>query len=166
MDDFVWHDGERTIRFGSNALERVWMDAELLTTERAQPGFAGRFAAVHHVASGGVPDAAAALVGGVSGTRFVAWGGGRVVDVAKAVASAHGGEVCAVPTTLSGAEMSSRHRSIPGYEDRAPVRPSLVLADPVLMTSAPDPMLRASAMNALGHAAEALWVPGRNPVAT
>ena len=63
--------------------------------------------------------------------------GARVIDVAKAIASARGGSVCAVPTTLSGAEMSSGHRTLPGFEDRPRVRPALVLAEPRLMTSAP-----------------------------
>ena len=158
------------IRFGADALEHLWEGAELLTTARAQAGIPphllGRAAAVVHVPAGAVPDAAAGLVGGVLGERLVAWGGGRVVDVAKAIASARGGQVCAVPTTLSGAEMSSGHRTLPGYEDRPRVRPALVLADARLMTSAPPGVLRASAMNALGHAMEALYVPSRNPVAT
>ena len=45
------------------------------------------------------------------------------------------------------------------------VRPSLVLADPELMASAPMPGLAATAMNSLAHAAESLWVPLANPVA-
>ena len=74
--------------------------------------------------------------------------------------------MCAVPTTLSGAEMSSGHRTVAGFEDRPRVRPALVLAVPRLMASAPPELLRASAMNALGHAMESLYVPSRNPVAT
>ncbi len=102
----------------------------------------------------------------VGSDRLVAWGGGRVIDVAKAIASARDGSVCAVPTTLSGAEMSSGHRTLAGFEDRPRVRPALVLAVPRLMASAPPELLRSSAMNALGHAMEALYVPSRNPVAT
>ena len=98
--------------------------------------------------------------------RLVAWGGGRVIDTAKALASARGGLVCAVPTTLSGAEMSSGHRQIPGFEQEPHLRPALVLADPALMTSLPEPALRASAMNAMAHAAEALYTPDANPVAS
>jgi maleylacetate reductase len=40
----------------------------------------------------------------------------------------------------------------------------VVVADPALMASQPMPALAASAMNALGHAAEALWVRGTSPV--
>jgi alcohol dehydrogenase class IV len=170
MTDFVWHDGERVIRFGGDAIEHVWPGAELLTTARAEAGIPphllARVVAVRHVPAGAVPDVAAGLADAVSSDRLVAWGGGRVIDVAKALASARGGAVCAVPTTLSGAEMSSGHRTLPGFEDRPRVRPAAVLADVEVMTSAPWPALRGSGMNALGHAMEALYVPSRNPVAT
>ena len=170
MKAFRWQDGERRIRFGPGAWEEVWPDAELLTTERAQADVPApvRAAAraVHHVPHGQVPDAAAALLDRVRGPRIVAWGGGRVIDTAKAVASARGLEVCAVPTTLSGAEMTRGHRSIPGHEGRPRVRPALVLADPGLMESADRAWLRRSAMNALAHAAEALVTEGANPVAS
>jgi alcohol dehydrogenase class IV len=44
------------------------------------------------------------------------------------------------------------------------VRPSLVIGAPELMASQPMPDLAASAMNALAHAVEALYVPFANPV--
>lgn len=170
MTDFEWRDGERMIRFGETALDHLWDDAELLTTERAQadvpPRLRDRATAIRYVPAGAVPDVAARLAAEVGSNRLVAWGGGRVIDVAKAIASARDGSVCAVPTTLSGAEMSSGHRTLAGFEDRPRVRPALVLAVPRLMASAPPELLRSSAMNALGHAMEALYVPSRNPVAT
>ena len=102
----------------------------------------------------------------VRGVAMVALGGGRVIDTAKAIAAAHGGRVCAIPTTLSGAEMTGVHRLPEGHEGRALVRPALVIADPEAMTSQPEDELRASAMNALAHGAEALYTPFANPVAT
>ena len=45
------------------------------------------------------------------------------------------------------------------------VRPSLVVADPLLMASQPATELAASAMNALAHGMEALYTPLANPVA-
>ncbi|HSS41729.1 MAG TPA: iron-containing alcohol dehydrogenase [Solirubrobacterales bacterium] len=97
---------------------------------------------------------------------LVALGGGRVVDVAKAIAAISGAEVVAIPTTLSGAEMTGIHRLPEGAEERAKglVRPSLVIADPEAMTGQPEEELRASAMNALAHGADTLYLPNSNPV--
>ena len=169
MTEFVWRDGERTIRFGAGSGAHAWPGVDVLTTARAErdiPRSVLEGARVHHVPSGQVPDLAAALIDRVGDGRMVAWGGGRVIDTAKALAAARGGEVCAVPTTLSGAEMSRGHRPAPGYEGRPNHRPVLVLAAPELMAGQPDDARRASAMNALAHAAEALYGPGRNPVAS
>jgi alcohol dehydrogenase class IV len=165
---FTWADGDRLIRFGPGAGEHAWRGADLLSTPRARasipPALRDAWGSVHDVPAGQVTDIAAALVEEVGSGPVVAWGGGRVIDTAKAVAAARGGRVCAVPTTLSGAEMTGGHRVVPGYEDRGRHRPAVVLADPALMTSQAEPDRRASAMNALAHAAEALYGPGRNPV--
>jgi len=170
MRPFRWRDGERLIRFEAGAGLEAWPDAELLTTARAledvPAAVRDRAAAVHEVPSGGVPEAALALAGRVRGERTVAWGGGRVIDTAKALAAARDGEVCAVPTTLSGAEMTRGGRPLPGYESAPRRRPALVLADPGAMESAPIEWLRLSAMNALAHAAESLVTYGANPVAS
>ncbi|HEX5982699.1 MAG TPA: iron-containing alcohol dehydrogenase [Solirubrobacterales bacterium] len=97
---------------------------------------------------------------------LVALGGGRVVDVAKAVAAISGADVVAIPTTLSGAPMTAIHRLPAGAEERARgiVRPKLVIADREAMTSQPETALRASAINALAHGADTLYLPLSNPV--
>ncbi|MFP5388877.1 MAG: iron-containing alcohol dehydrogenase, partial [Thermoleophilia bacterium] len=91
---------------------------------------------------------------------------GRVIDTAKAIAAVSGAAVAAIPTTMSGAEMTGIHRLPLGAEDRVRslVRPGLVIADPEAMTSAPEPELRASSMNALAHGADSLYTPFANPV--
>jgi maleylacetate reductase len=101
----------------------------------------------------------------VEGRPVVALGGGRVIDSAKAIAGADGLPVAAIPTTLSGAEMTSFHRMPAGVAQWKLVRPSLVIAQPELMASQPMPGLAASAMNAMAHAIEALYTPLANPVA-
>jgi alcohol dehydrogenase class IV len=150
--------------------EHGWTGYELLSTERAlaeAPAALGQnAAAVHRVAPGPVNEVSAALFDAVGADSLVALGGGRVIDVAKAIAAVRGGRVAAIPTTLSGAEMTAIHRLPEGRQ--APgglVRPALVIAEPEAMTGLPEEQLRASAMNALAHGAEPLYTPFANPVA-
>ncbi len=174
-ESFTWADGERLIRFGEGALAdapalieaRGFGGYALLTTERAErdaPELVVLAARVAHVAAGPVPDAAAAIREDVRGLPLVALGGGRVIDTAKAIAGADGAAVAAVPTTLSGAPMTRFHRMPAGVEQFNLVRPSLVVAEPLVMASQPMPDLAASAMNALAHAVESLYGPMRSPV--
>ncbi len=189
--DFVWRDAGRTVVFGAGGVdgavetlaEHGFAEFELLSTPRAlagAPSLAAAATRVHEVAPGQVPDLAASLLPRVvairSGMRnkwrphpegavLVALGGGRVIDTAKAVAAVTGAAVAAIPTTLSGAEMTAIHRMPAGVEAGERVRPRLVIADPVAMTGQPDPQLRASAMNALAHGADSLYTPRANPVA-
>jgi len=174
---FTWRDGERTIRFGRGVAAEA-VDAlggegyALLTTERAAamaPAVAEGAAAVRMIGAGRVDELAGDLLGAVARERIVALGGGRVVDTAKALAAASGGSqvAMAIPTTLSGAEMTRIHRRAAGSDQRAPtVRPRVVVNDPALSASQPVAELAASALNALGHAAEGPCTPLANPVAT
>jgi alcohol dehydrogenase class IV len=173
LTSFTWRDGDRLIRFGPGAVDEA-VDLlggpgyTLLSTDRAvdmAPHVAMAAAAVHTVGHGLVEDAAGALLDAVSGDRIVALGGGRVVDVAKALAAATGGRAMAIPTTLSGAEMTRVHRHARGVDAATPrVRPSVVVNDPRLSASQPVDALAGSALNALGHAAEAVCERHGNPV--
>jgi len=177
---FDWRDGERLIRFGrgvaAEAVEALGGPGYLLlTTSRAGavlPAVAEAAAGVHLVAAGTVPGLAAAALaeaGSAGDGRIVALGGGRVIDVAKAVAAARGGDAraLAIPTTLSGAEMTRVHRHATGVAEGTPrVRCALVLCDPELAASQPRDELAASALNALGHAVESPCTVAANPVAT
>jgi alcohol dehydrogenase class IV len=188
--DFTWRDAGRTVVFRRGGVaaaveilrEQGVGEFELLSTERALGELCGAkdlaevASRVHEVLPGQVPAAAASLTGtlappshaeeGVRVCPLVALGGGRVVDVAKAIGAVSGAEVIAIPTTLSGAEMTGIHRLPEGAEERARgmVRPSLVIADPEAMTGQPEEELRASAMNALAHGADTLYLPNSNPV--
>jgi alcohol dehydrogenase class IV len=142
--------------------EQGWNEFELLSTARAlaDAGGLGEAAArTHLVAPGGVPEASAAIVDDIAGDRLVAFGGGRVIDSAKAVAAVRGGEVAAIPTTLSGAPLTAIHRLPEGRGAATGVRPTLVIAYADEMTSAAEPQLRATAMNALAHGADSLYTP-------
>jgi alcohol dehydrogenase class IV len=173
--DFSFVDGERLIRYGPTALddaprlldEHGFDDYALLTTERAAgqaESLAENAGIVLIVPGGGVPEAAAAVRSEVRDRPMVALGGGRVIDAAKAIAGADVIPVAAVPTTLSGAEVTRIHRMPAGVDEWNLVRPSLVIASPDLMASQPMPSLAASAMNALAHGVEALYAPGANPI--
>jgi alcohol dehydrogenase class IV len=164
---FTWQDGERTIHFGrgvlAGAAESLGDGYTLLTTARARamaPGLAERAGALHEVPAGRVDEIAGGLLDEVDpGALIVALGGGRVVDVAKALAAARPvgarPRVAAVPTTLSAAEMTAIHRRAAGADGALPgVRPAIVVNDPALSASQPPVALAASAANALGHAAE------------
>ena len=174
-ENFTWIDGERAIRFGEGALddaprllgERGLGPYTLFTTLRAlasAPALAEGAAAVVEVPGGSVPDLAAALRPRAGGHALVAFGGGRVIDVAKAIAAVDGLACAAIPTTLSGAEMTDFHRLPAGADGVATIRPSLVVNDPAVCASAPPAELAASAANALAHAFEPLFVPWRSPV--
>ena len=175
--DFTWRDDERTIHFRAgvvgDAVEilhghrfRVY---ELLTTERAMGAASVELAEgadrFHHIPPGPVNEVAAKLIEDVRGGDLVALGGGRVIDVAKAIAAVRGGRVAALPTTLSGAEMTHIHRLPDGHDAHdGLIRPAVVLADPPLMVGQQEQPLRASAMNALAHGADSLYTPLSNPV--
>jgi alcohol dehydrogenase class IV len=179
--NFVWRDAGRTVVFDASGVEAApkllaehgMEPFELLTTSRhleATEGLATAAAAVHELPPAdpatAVPETAAALLGSVRALHLVALGGGRTIDTAKAIASVTGARVAAIPTTMSGAEMTGIHRLPAGAETQVKelVRPALVIADPEAMTSAPEPELRASSMNALAHGADSLYTPFANPV--
>ena len=174
---FIWRDAGRTVLFGQGRTEQLpnllaehgFASFDLVSTARALrplPELAAAADRVHEVSAEAVPEAAAALLDNARSTRLVALGGGRVIDTAKAVASISGASVAAVPTTMSGAEMTGIHRLPAGMEAavRDLVRPALVIADPETMTSQPEPALRFSSMNALAHGGDSLYTKFANPV--
>jgi alcohol dehydrogenase class IV len=175
--NFVWRDAGRIVVLRRDGVaqaprllhEHGFDDFELLTTPRALPGapeLEAAAKAVHAVPSGQIPEAAATLLERAKARQLVAHGGGRTIDAAKAVAAVSGARVAAIPTTLSGAEMTGIHRLPAGAEDRVRslVRPEMVIADPGPMTSLPEKPLRASAVHSLAHGADSLYTPFANPV--
>jgi alcohol dehydrogenase class IV len=171
--EWVEHADERRVLllYGGPVTEPVetlsrqeWESFGLLSTERALAEASGLVEAaerVHLVPAQPVDQASSALAHEVGSDRLVALGGGRVIDAAKAVASVTGADVAAIPTTLSGAPMTGFHRLPAGREAEVSgfVRPSLVIAYTDAMTSAAEPQLRATAMNALAHGADSLFTP-------
>jgi alcohol dehydrogenase class IV len=179
-EHWTLQDGERLLAYGAgeatrngHALleSRGFGDYALITTHRASasvPRLAELARVIAIAEPGLVVDVAASLREQVSGHPLVALGGGRVIDVAKAMAAARGGgaRAMAIPTTLSGAEMTRGHRHATGVDEATPrVRCAVVVCDPVLAASQPEPELAASALNALGHAFEGPCTTAAHPVA-
>jgi maleylacetate reductase len=93
-------------------------------------------------------------------------GGGSAIDTAKAASSATGLPLVSVPTTYSGAEWTtsfgvrSPDRRMQG--GGAGARPVGIVYDVDLTLELPANVTAGTAMNALAHTAEALYVQGRN----
>jgi maleylacetate reductase len=174
---FLWRDPGRVVVFRPGASaeapellrEHGFGAFELLATQRGLaevPELEAAALAVHRVGGGQVPEIAAALLDRVAAPFLVAYGGGRVVDTAKAIASVTGAAVAALPTTLSGAEMTGIHRLPAGAEGRVAslTRARLVIADPATLDGLAEGFLRASAVHALAHGLDSLYTPFAHPL--
>jgi maleylacetate reductase len=97
---------------------------------------------------------------------LVALGGGSAIDTAKAVSAETGLPVVSIPTTYSGAEWTSGF----GVRDEerglkvggGGARVQGIVYDPELTLGLPAGESGGTALNALAHCAEALYVAGRN----
>jgi maleylacetate reductase len=111
-------------------------------------------------------DAAAAA----GADLLLAIGGGSTIGAAKAVAMTARLPIVAVPTTYAGSEitpiwgLTENGRKTTGVDPA--VLPRVVIYDPTLTATLPPDLAAASGFNALAHAVEAMWAPGRNPVST
>jgi len=187
MTPFVYTASPTRVVFAAGALARLPEELERLDARRAlvlatpeQAALADRVAAllgeraagVHAGAVMHVPVEVAREARAAARERaadaLVAVGGGSTTGLAKAVALESGLPIVAVPTTYAGSEMTP----IWGLTDggvkttgRDPrVLPRAVVYDPVLTTGLPVPLTVTSGLNAIAHAAEALYAHDANPV--
>ena len=152
------------VRWGLDALPEVLADLDierplLVASERWSSLDLPAAAAWHEIPSHRieVPDDVDGLL---------AVGGGSAIDTAKAASAARGLPVVSVPTTYSGSEWAPTFgvrdpdRKIVGGGGGA--RMAAIVYDPKLTLGLPRAETGGTAMNALAHTAEALYVRGRS----
>jgi maleylacetate reductase len=111
-----------------------------------------------------IVDVAAAAAGADS---LVAVGGGSAIDLAKAVSAESGLPLVSMPTTYSGAEWTGffgvrdPDRRMKGGGAGAHL--AAIVYEPRLTLDLPRDQSGGTALNALAHCAEALYVAGHNP---
>ena len=150
-------------------LAEIGIERPLLITTRRwdhlELPVAARYSGVRqHVPRETVEEAVAAAAGA---DGLVALGGGSAIDTAKAVSAATGLPVVSIPTTYSGAEWATGF----GVRDEergvkvggGGARVEGIVYDPELTLGLPAGESGGTALNALAHCAEALYVKGRNP---
>lgn len=185
--EFVHHGHTVRVVFAAGARARLAEETERLDLRRllvvSTPGHAdqardiaaplgNRVVDLHAHATMHVPVATAAKA--VAHARdldvdgCVAIGGGSAIGLAKAVAKETGLPILAVPTTYAGSEMTpiwgltDAGRKTTGRDPK--VLPATVIYDPELTVTLPVGLSVTSGINALAHAAEALYAPDLSPV--
>ncbi|MEH6405264.1 MAG: maleylacetate reductase [Sneathiella sp.] len=100
----------------------------------------------------------------------IAVGGGSTTGLGKALALRTGKPQIVIPTTYAGSEVTpilgQTENGIKTTVKDANILPDVVIYDPLLTYGLPDSMTVTSALNALAHAAEALYAKDRNPIST
>lgn len=187
MEAFVYTGNPARVVFGSGTIDRLPEEVERLDLRRvlvlATPQqeadaekLAGRFgeraagvfagAAMHTPVD--VTEKAMAVVDAKRADGLVAVGGGSTTGLAKAIALRTDLPQIVVPTTYAGSEMTP----ILGQTEAGKkttisspkVLPEVVVYDVDLTLTLPTAMSVTSGINAIAHAAEALYARDRNPL--
>ena len=184
---FVHDIPAQRVVFGPGAVVRVAEEAARLGLSRAlviaTPGSGARLgqrlveilgvrsAGLHAQAVVHVPkpvaEAGLAAARAAKADGLVAAGGGAAIGLAKIIARDLALPIVAVPTTYSGSEattiwgVSDGELKFTGRD--AKVLPRAIVYDPDLTLALPATVSASSAMNAMAHCVEALWVPDRTP---
>ncbi|MEM9250691.1 MAG: maleylacetate reductase [Pseudomonadota bacterium] len=175
------------VRFGMNASDATMEEAKRLDLRRllvlSTPqqsdtalGFAkalgSRAAGVYSRATMHTPvdvsEDAVRHATAVDADCVVAVGGGSTIGLGKAIALRTDIPQIVVPTTYAGSEATPILGQTDGGRKTTltdpRVQPEVIVYDPELVKTLPVPMTVTSALNAMAHAAEALYARDRNPL--
>ncbi|MBM2713977.1 maleylacetate reductase [Mesorhizobium caraganae] len=117
-----------------------------------------------------VTEAAMSKAQEVKADCVVALGGGSTTGLGKAIAWRTDLPQIVIPTTYAGSEVTPILGQTENGEKTtmrdAKILPEVVIYDPELTTGLPAAMSVTSGLNAMAHAAEALYAQDRNPIST
>ena len=177
------------VRFGTPAvvavseeLARMGVNRAVLLSTASQGRSARAFAAavgprVTDVFAGAVMHTpveataqAVAFVRGIGADGLVALGGGSTIGLGKAIALHTDLPQIAVPTTYAGSESTAVLGQTEGGRKTTitdpRVQPEVIVYDPALVAGLPVALTVTSGLNAIAHAAEALYARDHNPLTT
>jgi alcohol dehydrogenase class IV len=187
MREFVYNAAPARVVFGSGALKRLPDEVERLGLERLlvlstpdQEEQARRVADLLGSAVAGlfpgavmhtpvvVTEKALAIVAAAKVDGVVAIGGGSTTGLGKAIALRTGLPQIVLPTTYAGSEMTpilgETEGGVKRTQTTAKVLPGTVIYDVDLTLSLPPSLSAVSGVNAIAHAAEALYARDGNPI--
>ncbi len=145
-------------------------DVAMTTAETLCKLVAGVFtkAAMHTPVE--VTNEAVAHAKSINADCIIAVGGGSTTGLGKAIAYRTDLPQIVVPTTYAGSEataiLGQTEQGVKTTVTDAKIQPEVILYDAELVTSLPSDMTVTSALNAMAHAAEALYAQNRNPLST
>ena len=155
-----WGFGELEGLLAELGIERPFVVASERWSELPLPGI-GRWV---EVPTDGIPEVAAAAA---DADGLLAVGGGSAIDLGKAVSAETGLPLVSVPTTYSGSEWTDffgvRDPSRRMKGGGAGAHLAGIVYEPRLTLDLPRDQSGGTALNALAHCAEALYVAGHNP---
>lgn len=189
QSEFIAKSAQVRVRFGEGARHSVGEEMDMLGCQRAlvlstppQKSTAETFADALGDKAVGVFDqaamhtpvevtkAAVETAQALQADCVVSVGGGSTTGLGKAIALNIDLPQIVVPTTYAGSEATPiLGQTKDGRKTTlvdAKVQPEVIIYDPELVKTLPVPMTVTSALNAMAHAAEALYARDRNPISS
>lgn len=184
---FTYQSFPTRVVFEAGALNKLQMEAErchldralLLSTSPQSPNttraanvlgkrLAGVFGGAEMHTPVEVTERALAMLRTIKADGLIAVGGGSAIGLAKALALRTGLPQIVVPTTYAGSEatpiLGETLNGLKTTQRSLRVLPGVIVYDPMLTLTLPTALSVSSGLNAIAHAAEALYAEDRNPL--